>query len=361
MWLFASLQRLSCLLHHSPHNHILPRTITIFIMDIHLDHLDSQTRSLVIELLRLDVEEAMTEMAGKEDQFVRDSKAALDTYLADLDAQTVVASDRTMAKSIVRAVHYDEGIIAAAMAQEKQADSDRKAALQLHETGRLPRPTEPSHADDYSGIDDERRFDLEAEYNLRPRDDNEGSDHDYPHRLAKFRSCAICFEKIEFRDLARMPCSHEYCRGCLRELFETVLVDETLYPPRCCAQRIPETEMQIQSFLGGDLLGKFLARKLEMETPNRTYCHRPDCSAFIPPQGIKCDNGTCPKCRSRTCCICKGASHQGSYCPQDESVQDLLRMASEEGWKRCFRCGRMVELSYGCNHICKPSCQNPTP
>lgn len=331
-------------------------------MDINLDHMDPQTRSLAIEILRQDVKEAMTEMAGKrEDRFTRDSKTALDTYLADLEAQTVVDSDRTMAQSMVRAVHFDEGIIAAAMAQEKQADSDRKAALQLHRTGHLPRPREPSPYDQSSSIDEERRSQLEAEYNLRPRDDNEDSDYTYPQRLAKFRSCAICFEKVEFRDLARLPCSHEYCRGCLKQHFELVLTDETLFPPRCCNQPIPETETQIQVFLGGELLGKFLARKLELETPNRTYCHRPDCSAFIPPQGIKCDNGTCPKCRSRTCCICKGAAHQGSYCPQDESVQDLLRMASHEGWKQCFRCRRMVELSYGCNHICKPSCRNPTP
>lgn len=326
-------------------------------MDLHLDHMDLQTRSLAIAILRQDIKEAVTEMnpEGKS-QFDYDSKVALDIYLADLEAQPVVASDRIMAQSIVQAVHHDGTVIAAALSQEKQADSDRKAALQLHEKGHLPQPPKPLKPDENTGIDDERRSQLEAEYNLRPQDDNEDDDHIYPRRLAKIRPCLICDEKVQFNDLARLPCSHEYCRGCLKDLFTLCLTDETLYPPRCCKQRIPETETQIRLFLGGKLLGRFLARKLELDTPNRTYCHKADCSKFIPPQGIRGDTGTCPKCESRTCCICKGAAHQGSDCPKDESTQQLLTLASEKGWKACYQCRRMVELKYGCNHICEPIC-----
>ena len=330
-------------------------------MDLSLDHLDSPTRRVALEIMRQDAKEAMTGTAGQRDQLAYDSKVALDTYLADLEAETVLASDRNMAQSMVQAVHHDERIIAATIAQENQADTDRRAALQLHETGRLPRPAEPSHHDQNSTIDDERRNQLEAEYNLRRRDDNEDDDHSYPRRPAELRSCLICDGKVHFNDLARLPCSHEYCRGCLKDLFTLCLTDETLYPPRCCTQTIPEAETQIHNFLGGELLGRFLARKLEMETPNRTYCYRSDCSAFIPPQGIKRDEGTCPKCESKTCCTCKGAAHEGSDCPKDESARQLLELASKEGWKKCFQCGRMVELSYGCNHICKPMCHSPTP
>lgn len=325
-------------------------------MDICLEHMDSQTRSLAITIMRRDIQEAMADTTGEKDQFEYDSQIALDTYLADLEAQPTHASDRAMAQSMVQAVHHDEGIIAATLAQEKQADNDRKAALQLHKNGHLPKNPEPSKADDTSIIDDEMRTQLEAEYNLRPRDDNEDDDHIYERKPAKIRPCLICDEKVQFDGLARLPCSHEYCRGCLKDLFALCLTDETLYPPRCCKQPIPETETQVQVFLGPQLLGKFLARKLEMDTPNRTYCHRADCNKFIPPQGIKSHNGTCPKCESKTCCICKGAAHQGSDCPQDESAQSLLQLASRQGWRRCFQCGRMVELSYGCNHICELSC-----
>lgn len=324
-------------------------------MDICLDHMDLQTRSLAITILRQDAKEAMEESKEKEDQLDYDTRVALDTYLADLESQTTVVADRAMAKSIVQAVHHDEGTIAAALDQEKQADSDRRAALHLHENGRLPKSPGPPNPDDNSTIDDERRTQLEEEYNLRPRDDNEDDNHIYPRRPAKLRPCLICGENIQFNDLVRLPCSHEYCRGCLRDLFTMCLTDETLYPPRCCKQAIPETETQVRVFLGPQLTGKFLARKLEMDTPNRTYCSRSECNRFIPPQGIRGDNGTCPKCESKTCCICKGAAHRGSDCPQDESAQSLLRLASQQGWKQCFQCSRMVELRYGCNHICEPS------
>lgn len=319
-------------------------------MDICLDHLDLETRSLAIKILRQDVREALENMKGKQGQFDYDSKIALDAYLADLEAQTALESDRAMAQSMVQAVHQDESVIAAAVAQEEQAQSDRRAALQLHRSGHLPRIPKPSNPDDNSIIDDERRTELEARYNLRPQDAIDDS-HDYPRKPAKVRPCIACTETKQFDDLVRLPCSDEYCRDCLKTLFTMSLTDETLYPPRCCGQIISETETQIRIFLGGELLGKFLARKLEMETPNRTYCHRHDCTNFIPPQGIQGDSGTCPKCFSKTCCICKGAAHQGSDCPQDESGQTLLELAAREGWKKCFGCGRMVELRYGCNHI----------
>ncbi|POS71645.1 IBR finger domain-containing protein [Diaporthe helianthi] len=322
-------------------------------MDISLDHLDLGTRKIVIAILRSDAKEDMAETTRQGDRRAYDTKVALDTYLADLEAQTVLAADRTMAQSMVQAVHRDESIIAAAVAQENQAESDRKAALQFHQTGRLPPHTQakPSGHDQNPSIDDERRAQLEEEYNLRLQDDNEDDDHTYSRRPQKVRSCASCLEKVQFHDLIQLPCSHEYCRGCLKHLFTACLTDEGLYPPRCYNQTIPETETQVQRFLGGELLGKFLARKLEMETPNKTYCYKLECSAFIPPQGIKGDIAACPKCQAKTCSICKAPAHEGTDCPDDESAQQLLQMAKKEGWKQCYACHKVVELSYGCNHI----------
>lgn len=321
-------------------------------MDISLDHLDLETRSLAIRILRQDIADSMASMKGKQGHSDYDSMVARDAYLADLEAQTALASDKAMAQSMVQAVHYDESMIAAAVAQEEQASSDRRAALQLHRSGRLPRRPEPSEPDDSTIIDDELRMKLEARYNCRRRDGVDNGNA-YPQKLPIIRQCLICREMTDFTDLARLPCSHDYCSGCLQHLFTSSLTDETLYPPRCCKLAIPETEIEVRICLGGELLGRFLARKLEMETPNRTYCHRRDCTTFIPPQGIQGDSGTCPRCESKTCCICKEAAHQGSDCPQDEAAQILLDLGAQEGWKQCFGCGRMVELGYGCNHISK--------
>jgi hypothetical protein len=53
--------------------------------------------------------------------------------------------------------------------------------------------------------------------------------------------CVACGDEKDFFDVARVPCrnGHEYCRGCLAELFRLSMNDETLFPPRCCSEPIP--------------------------------------------------------------------------------------------------------------------------
>jgi hypothetical protein len=98
-------------------------------------------------------------------------------------------------------------------------------------------------------------------------------------------------------------------------------------------------------------IGRFLAKKIEFETPNRIYCSKPSCSTFIPPQGIKNDVVTCIRCSTLTCAVCKKAAHANSDCPDDPAAQQLLQLATQEGWQKCYSCARFVELEHGCNHI----------
>ncbi len=161
-------------------------------------------------------------------------------------------------------------------------------------------------------------------------------------------SCVGCGDEHHFFDVARWPCSHEYCRACLAELFKTSLTDESLFPPRCCSQAIPVESNR--AFLPPKLVGEFLAKKAETETPDKTYCHQPTCSTFIPKQSIQGDVGTCVRCQVTTCVTCKSSSHEAE-CPQDDAVQELLRLAAKNGWQRCYSCHRLVELEHGCYHM----------
>lgn len=167
--------------------------------------------------------------------------------------------------------------------------------------------------------------------------------------VAKSR-CCTCGDDVPFYDAARAPCGHEYCRGCLRELFTLSLTDETLFPPRCCREPIPADKDRF--FLTSKLLAEFQARKVEMETPDRTYCHVPECSKFIAPDNIEHQIGKCVTCNARTCSVCKAAAHVGD-CPEDPATKVLEGIAAENGWKRCGGCRRMVDLMSGCNHISK--------
>ncbi|KAI3397162.1 hypothetical protein diail_11136 [Diaporthe ilicicola] len=341
-------------------------------MALSLAHMDAETAALTLELLRGDVDEILDTRKGKQrDDAIDDSKTALDVIKADLEATATINADKAMARSIAQAVHQDCQAISAAQVQEKQAADDRQAALQFNRNGRL-NPAPPKRGDDapppYEANGGNKFFDkLEAQYNISPQLDNdndttqaESSSWAAGRRVAKPRGilekpkprqCASCMDDFPLQDLAKFPCSHEYCRACLETMLTGPLTDEGLWPPRCCQQRVDPEQDQIRILVDARLMGQYLARKLEMETPNRTYCHVSDCSKFIPPKGIHHDIGTCPKCEAKTCCTCKAAAHEGEDCPKDEAGKQLLDLAKKQGWRQCFACKRVVELKEGCNHM----------
>ena len=163
--------------------------------------------------------------------------------------------------------------------------------------------------------------------------------------------CVACTDTCPRSEGFQAPCGggHFYCRDCLRELFRNAMQDEALFPPRCCTYHIPLPN--VRALLGGELAREFEHRSIELSAEDRTYCSHPQCSAFIPPASVAGDIGTCPTCRRQTCTICKAAAHVGEDCPQDPGLQEVVEMAEREGWRRCGRCRRMVEMSFGCNHM----------
>lgn len=135
------------------------------------------------------------------------------------------------------------------------------------------------------------------------------------------------------------------------DLFKSAMVDESLFPPRCCSQNmlLEATE----SFLPVELLAQYQEKVLEYGTSNRTYCSISTCLAFIPPQCIQDEVATCKICHGKTCSVCNGPHHQNEDCPDDKETKELLNAAVEKKWQRCDSCRRMVELTTGCNHISK--------
>lgn len=167
-------------------------------------------------------------------------------------------------------------------------------------------------------------------------------------KQAAIASCVSCGDQIPRQDSAMVECKHEYCRDCLQTVVRNALVDEALYPPRCC--RLPFTIDSMRGLLTPEIISDFHEKKIEFATINRTYCSNRQCSVFLYPINIQGDKGKCPICFTTTCTICKGDSHRGN-CPKDEGVQQVLALGAELGWKRCKRCSRMIELKVGCNHI----------
>ena len=90
------------------------------------------------------------------------------------------------------------------------------------------------------------------------------------------------------------------------------------------------------------------------------YCVNPYCSHFLNLDIIGTDKMeyACPKCATLLCLTCQHGAHPNATCEEakqrrGESVeeQQFQELAGREGWRRCGRCGVMVQLSSGCNHM----------
>ncbi|RDA95856.1 hypothetical protein CP533_5165 [Ophiocordyceps camponoti-saundersi (nom. inval.)] len=323
--------------------------------------LDPDSIHLVVELLKEDIEGLKSRCKGKyREGEVPDSELAINAFESELESLESLISDRSMCMSIARAVSIDGGIIQREQLAENRAAQDHQIALQVSSHPGTPIPSvvdeETESISQVDEAEDELLFKLQALYIGYPEEDE--LDQAESSSWAATRSgqkmaepttvCTCCGDQHVFYDVARCPCKHEYCRECLASLFTASIGDESLFPSRCCKQPIPIEPNQV--FLPSELVGKFKAKKIEFETPNRTYCYEPTCSTFVPLQFIKNDVATCTRCAKTTCTICKQMSHRGD-CPKDPAVQELLRIAAANQWQHCYSCARLVELAHGCNHI----------
>lgn len=329
--------------------------------------MDEETALLILRLQAEDVEDIIRSAKGKQREGeVDDFRMALQLYGAEVEGHFLFLSDSSLATSMARANHQDGELISQLTDQEDQATRDRDLARRAEEdegavTTEDPEDLAGKPYSSYNVIDE--FIEKFANQYMPCLEDNDEPPRSESSKLAAsrkqtsktvikhpvtLRQCVVCMDRFPPQAIARAPCHHDYCRRCLADLFTRSLADESLFPPRCCRQNIPAEENHF--FISWKLVEAYRARKLEMETPNRTYCHQPNCNSFIPPRSITNDIGECPRCRSFTCTTCKKASHQGD-CPEDTATNELLRLAEDEGWQRCYACSRVVELRHGCNHI----------
>jgi hypothetical protein len=123
----------------------------------------------------------------------------------------------------------------------------------------------------------------------------------------------------------------------------------------------------VRTFLTVELLKQYEQKKVEFETPDRTYCSNPLCSAFIRREDITNERATCPDCRAVICTTCKAPSHEDD-CPADIGLQQALQTADENGWQRYYSsdsnegCYNRQPTKLDINSVCRPwhvkSCWN---
>lgn len=296
----------------------------------YLDELDEQTASLIIQMQREDVHHLMIEGKGKQrlsnlsDVELSDGELALQLSLQELDIQEPFNLEKEMDMAKIDDVLFDGGI-----------DDENLTKLQIrtfYEKQNLAQQVSPFAAPQAESS----RWAASRVYKT-------------PVHYEESNECCVCSDRKPFYDVLKMPCGDEYCVGCISELFERAMTDETLYPPKCCRQVIPL--QSIRPFLTPGLAAAFAEKSIEFDTTDRTYCWVSSCSSFIPQTRIAGGNiATCSRCSMTTCSDCKARAHWGD-CPNDTATQQLLTAAAALGWQRCYQCHGVVELNHGCNHI----------
>lgn len=177
------------------------------------------------------------------------------------------------------------------------------------------------------------------------------------HVIAK-GECISCFDEFPKPDLIKLSCSHDYCRACLREVVLTAVATESAFPPKCCLTEIPLATLL--SCLDKKQRDDYKEKSAEYAIPagHRWYCPEPKCGKWIKPEKLhrnRRSHQICPHCSAQICSMCRSLAHdQNVDCPQDFGLESTLEVAEAEGWRRCYSCRTMVELTVGCRHItCK--------
>ena len=336
-------------------------------LDGSFEGMDEHTAALILQLQLADLEDVMSSGKGKgrEDQ-ASDQDIAISAYRQEVETRLSLLADRRMTESIAKAVQTDGPLVKRSQIEAR----DHDLALHLQDGQAHPQDHDAQHDNitiDSGGLDDELLTKLEMMYvsDMPPIEAGESFlyEDDYSEELAgpstsksteravnmrNDHRCIACLESKSFLEVARVPCGHEYCRGCLSGLYEASLTDESLFPPRCCTQKFDMN--QLRMFLTSNIVTRFKNKEVEYMTSNRVYCSRSTCSTFIPSRNIDGDHARCSSCKQETCAICKLPWHTGD-CPQDTALQALLQTATENGWQRCTSCHRLIELDIGCNHI----------
>ncbi|KAK6502205.1 hypothetical protein TWF506_002793 [Arthrobotrys conoides] len=171
------------------------------------------------------------------------------------------------------------------------------------------------------------------------------------------RECVSCTDMFPVTEIITLDCDHKFCEGCLNIMVMTASQQESTMPPKCCSVKVRPNVIKRVLKTDEDKVN-FSRKIIEYDTivEKRLFCPKQKCGAFIPYHPRKDQHhpliGTCQKCGTRACRICKGKAHKHTEdCPEDLGLNAVIGLSKDNGWKRCYRCRAMIELNYGCNHM----------
>jgi len=175
------------------------------------------------------------------------------------------------------------------------------------------------------------------------------------------RDCLACTESQPLRGLVSLKCGHEYCRTCFAALITSKLgpSDTTAkFPPTCCSDTAIIPASVIKANCSSALYKQYKAAKAIHDIPHteRWFCPFPECSKLIDKRSARYMHFAifCKTCDRFGCTLCNaGRPRIGHTCPalgqngvpNDSDVAAVLRLGSTRGWRQCWKCSMMIEMS----------------
>lgn len=348
---------------------------------------DLASERLALELNRADVE-AELRISHEVTRKLTDQLATMDLQLQELTRLEDTYAGQRMQQSIYTAMLADSRALAGHRQLEQQAINDHIAAAAVQDSGGTPPPIPDEATQQIDGgyYDDELLTQLE-EATLDARDDvsatevcssvdensppsvtNSGStlvgneENPAPVTLESYMralrldetrarvDCIICTDTFLSSQTVSLECGDTWCRSCISQRYEEATVNEGAWPVKCCRTQVPMDS--VRSLLSLDLRTRFAIKAVEWADKDRTYCHEPSCSTYIPHSAITDRRASCNACHLQTCAECKCSYHEQPPCPEDARNDDLLAdIARKNHWPKCPGCKRYVEITTGCNHM----------
>ncbi|KAI6021711.1 hypothetical protein BKA83DRAFT_610824 [Pisolithus microcarpus] len=312
-----------------------------------------------------------------------DAATAMGIFLSDAR----LASDYAVAEALQAA--QESAFTAGQQLAQKLAAEEKKIALDSEFARRLQAAIDDG-ADDADGVKDAADHNFKGKGTSRsacslgndsssakgkaPSDD----EHDETnHQPSPYLSCGICFEPFQATHSPmaasktatsssrlnfglHLPCpeEHAYCQPCLSHYIMSKLDPDDNHNgvlQTRCHQGV--WEEGISDEVAGRILSEkdmalWHAQKL-YDSMEKHYCPNQRCSALVQVEEDPNEPmAVCPRCRETICVPLTCEEFQDL--PEDERSpedQSVLLLAKAKNWRRCPACSRLVELTYGCNHI----------
>ncbi|TRM55539.1 hypothetical protein BD626DRAFT_525128 [Schizophyllum amplum] len=156
-------------------------------------------------------------------------------------------------------------------------------------------------------------------------------------------TCEGCYDLTNSTDCVGGPCGHHFCSECLSTLVSSALMDESLFPLRCCEHALSLNA--VEQLLPAHLSLNFRRNKRICRCSRRSSVLCNGALLCFPRlgRGDRCWRNafrslTCTACGIRTCAArCRQGPRRADCVAQATSLFDTL--VKENQWQRCPSCG----------------------